>query len=229
MPKSKESNFERNKKEIIKMYLEGKPLLEIEKSFKISRHTLKKYLEKLGYKRTKQEVYKIIQKAKEEALLEKYGVINVSQINDPELQERRLRGVRERRKGAWQGEDNPNYKNKIGNNFGYKNGRRKDLDDVYFRSSWEANYARYLNFKGINWKYEPIHFKLKNGTTYTPDFLLIDYNEYVEIKGYWRDDAKEKFIMFKEQYPEVKIKLVEENEYKNILKENKENKEIFFE
>ena len=28
-----------------------------------------------------------------------------------------------------------------------KGGKRKDLDNVYFRNSWEANYARFLNYK----------------------------------------------------------------------------------
>lgn len=219
---SKKNIFEENKDKIIFLFKNDFPITEIEKEVNLSRHTIKKYLNKLGYKRTKEEVYKIVQKSKVDSLVKKYGVVNVSQIDDPEMQERRIKGVKRRRSGSWSGKENPNYKNKIGNNYGYKFGRREDLD-CFFRSSWESNFARFLNYKNIKWEYEPKHFKLYDGRTYTPDFLLIKENKYIEIKGYWRDDAREKFDLFKEQYPEVVIELIETKKYKQIIKENKNN------
>jgi len=35
-----------------------------------------------------------------------------------------------------------------------KSGKRPDLGDVYFRSGWEANFARILNFQGKTWEFE---------------------------------------------------------------------------
>lgn len=81
-----------------------------------------------------------------------------------------------------------------------RGGRRADLGDVYFRSSWEANYARYLNFlvtKGAvaSWQYEPmtVIFPVDRGPvrTYTPDFAVIElptgWLRYHEVKGVWSD------------------------------------------
>ena len=76
-----------------------------------------------------------------------------------------------------------------------KGGKRVDLNNVYFRSRWEANYARYLNFlqkqKLIDkWEFEPdtfIFHEVQRGTrTYLPDFKVFIGNkiEYHEIKGY---------------------------------------------
>ena len=35
-----------------------------------------------------------------------------------------------------------------------RGGKRSDLNNQYFRSSWEANIARILNFLNIRWIYE---------------------------------------------------------------------------
>ena len=40
-----------------------------------------------------------------------------------------------------------------------KGGIRTDLN-AYFRSTWEANYARILNYESIEWKYEAKTFQL---------------------------------------------------------------------
>jgi len=47
-------------------------------------------------------------------------------------------------------------------------------------------------------------------TTYTPDFWVKDLNLYVEVKGYWRDDAKAKFNAFQKQYPELCVEVWDE-------------------
>ena len=55
-----------------------------------------------------------------------------------------------------------------------------------------------------------------NEETYTPDFYLIDYDKYIEIKGWWRDDAKIKYDLFKKTYPNILIELYEKNELKKL-------------
>lgn len=97
---------------------------------------------------------------------------------------------------------------------------QKDDKKVWMRSSWEIKYAKYLDENNINWIFEPeafpIYYDNKEGT-YRPDFYLIDKDLYIEIKGYWRDDAKEKHNAFLEQYKQKSIIVYD----KKILKELK--------
>lgn len=90
---------------------------------------------------------------------------------------------------------------------------REDLD-CYFRSNWEANFARICNFEGMKWEYEPETFTLKSGKTYTPDFKVED--TYFEIKGRWLGDSKEKFENFILENAECKINLVDGKIYKQL-------------
>jgi hypothetical protein len=70
-------------------------------------------------------------------------------------------------------------------------GTRADLGR-YFRSRWEANFARYLNVLRRRWIYEPGEFALQldDGATvtYRPDFL-VDDAYFVELKGFRQDAA----------------------------------------
>lgn len=63
-----------------------------------------------------------------------------------------------------------------------KHGVREDLGGQFFRSTWEANYARVLNLCGVEWQYEPKRFDTPIGS-YCPDFYLPMTGEYVEVKG----------------------------------------------
>lgn len=112
-----------------------------------------------------------------------------------------------------------------------KQGKRKDIDNMYFRSSWEANYARYLNWLMANgnlykWEYEPDTFwfeSIKRGIrSYLPDFKLWDTKEsvpyYVEIKGWMDDKSRTKLKRMAKYYPKVKVNVIERPEYKEIEK-----------
>lgn len=91
-------------------------------------------------------------------------------------------------------------------------GKRADLDSIYFRCTWEANYARYLNQLEIEWRYEPKTFwfeGIKSGTVnYTPDFYLLDEDKIVEVKGQWDGKSKTKLRRFRKYYPEEFAKLI---------------------
>lgn len=95
-----------------------------------------------------------------------------------------------------------------------KSGKREDLNNTFFRSSWEANYARYLNYQNIRWEFEPKEFIFKEevrGTkTYIPDFYLPVTREWVEVKGWLDAKSKSKLLKFKKYYPEYfkKLRLV---------------------
>lgn len=110
-----------------------------------------------------------------------------------------------------------------------KGGYREDLGDPYFRSSWEANYARYLNLlwkmKIIEkWEYEPETFwflSIKRGVrSYRPDFLVHYMGEakpvYVEVKGWMDPKSKTKIARFKKYYPQHRLEVVGQKEYNGI-------------
>lgn len=66
-------------------------------------------------------------------------------------------------------------------------GFRKDLpEDQYFKSSLEADYARYLNSQNILYEYEKHTFKViveDKEVFYTPDFYIPAEDKYIELKG----------------------------------------------
>ena len=100
-------------------------------------------------------------------------------------------------------------------------GKRKDINDGNnYRSTSEANYARMLYYEKIKFVFE-MEFQLSNGSWYVPDFYLVDKDEYVEVKGYERNGVfpnKEKFEMFKIDYPDKKINIIfcTSNEWKEL-------------
>jgi endogenous inhibitor of DNA gyrase (YacG/DUF329 family) len=66
-------------------------------------------------------------------------------------------------------------------------GFRKDLpEDQYFKSSLEADYARYLIKQNILYEYEKHTFKILvegREAFYTPDFYLLEEDRFIELKG----------------------------------------------
>lgn len=58
-----------------------------------------------------------------------------------------------------------------------------------------------------DWRFEAINFRLANRCWYTPDFVIFHTNgmlETVEVKGFWRDDARVKWKVAAEMYPRIK-------------------------
>lgn len=88
--------------------------------------------------------------------------------------------------GCWQKEQASKTGSTIGLN-NYKNDYNwyfiKNEEKIHCRSGYEVIYANYLIQNNIAFEYEPKCFKLDNGKRYTPDFYLIDTDEWVEIKG----------------------------------------------
>lgn len=73
----------------------------------------------------------------------------------------------------------------------------------------EAFYAQRLELlkragEIVDWRFEAIKLRLADGTFYTPDFLVVllaPPNEFHEVKGHWRDDARVKFKVAAELFP----------------------------
>jgi predicted nuclease of restriction endonuclease-like RecB superfamily len=110
-----------------------------------------------------------------------------------------------------------------------RSGRREDLNNQFFRSSWEANFARYLNFLIENgdiakWEYEPERFEfeaIKRGTrSYMPDFKVWDTPEskpyYYEVKGWMDAKSKTKLKRMAKYYPDITVLIFGQKEYKSL-------------
>jgi hypothetical protein len=73
--------------------------------------------------------------------------------------------------------------------------------NVRFRSKLEKQFAEFLDKSGTKWVYEQKSFPYvdKNGKrrTYTPDFYLVETDEYIEIKGFDKGDADYKIDAMK--------------------------------
>lgn len=91
-------------------------------------------------------------------------------------------------------------------------GHRADLEGKYFRSQWEANYARYLTFTQQAWEYEPKTFwflKIKRGVrSYTPDFYLPHNDCYHEVKGWMDPRSHTKLKRMRKYYPHIRIVVI---------------------
>lgn len=85
-----------------------------------------------------------------------------------------------------------------------------------FRSMWEYVYAEYLDEQGIGWAYESHAFILSDGTAFIPDFWIPSRNEWVEIKGYLRDDAAQKIEMFRSEYPQFSLRILRRQELREL-------------
>lgn len=111
--------------------------------------------------------------------------------------------------------------------------RREDLGGAYFRSMWEANWARYLRWlveigEIVSWSYEPETFEfpgIKRGTRfYTPDFRVVNRDgsvEYHEIKGWMDPESATKLRRMARYHPDVRIHVVDEEAYRAVARKVK--------
>ena len=83
------------------------------------------------------------------------------------------------------------------------------LGDTNVKGTWELSVATWLNEQGIRWTNEikPYSYFWNDAWhLYFPDFLLLDYNILIEVKGYetdrdrakWAVVADKKFLVIKE-------------------------------
>jgi Phage endonuclease I len=102
-------------------------------------------------------------------------------------------------------------------------------DKLWLRSTYEYIYCKWLDKNDILYKYEDVTFSLKNGEKYRPDFILPD-GTIIEVKGNFYTNRRYKADMLKEQYPDIKIIVVDnidqytEKGYGEELKEWKQNR-----
>lgn len=111
-----------------------------------------------------------------------------------------------------------------------KGGRRADLDNRFFRSTWEANYARYLNWllglgEIARWEYEvdTFEFPIKRGSRfYTPDFKVFDKKGgyvYHEVKGWMDARSKTKLARMKRYHRNQSLIVIDKPVYRSIARQ----------
>lgn len=83
-----------------------------------------------------------------------------------------------------------------------------DGSQCWLRSTFETRIATLLDVMNINWNYESIGYKLGKTGTYYPDFWLLEYNMWIEVKGYMSNIAKQKLIKFHEIYPDIQLNII---------------------
>lgn len=100
----------------------------------------------------------------------------------------------------------------------------------YFRSQWEVNYARYLQWlKDKNqikeWEFEVETFwfeGVKRGTmSYLPDFKVTENDGqcvFHEIKGWMDDRSKTKIKRMAKYHPDVKLIVIDAKAYKALAR-----------
>jgi hypothetical protein len=116
---------------------------------------------------------------------------------------------------ATSGKNNPRFGTKCSFPYYYrKSGVRSDIG-MYFRSTWEANIARFFNYIGFAWQYEPERFFFEN-MTYLPDFYLPHIDRFVEVKGFWRADCRKKVDLFIKKYGKSKLWIIDSQNYNKI-------------
>ncbi|HEV8573917.1 MAG TPA: hypoxanthine phosphoribosyltransferase [Dehalococcoidia bacterium] len=94
-----------------------------------------------------------------------------------------------------------------------------------FAHNAEYEFARILDFYGIDWQYEPRSFPLRwerghVSEAFTPDFYLPDLNLYVELttlKTSLTAEKNRKMRLLKELYPEVNVIMLKKRDYLRLL------------
>ena len=82
----------------------------------------------------------------------------------------------------------------------YETGKMNKTEAAY------ADYLESLKLGGqiIKWQFEAIKLRLADNTFYTPDFLVLNADNFMEIhkvKGFWQDDARVKIKVAAKEFP----------------------------
>ena len=94
------------------------------------------------------------------------------------------------------------------------------VNGIKVQGTWERDIAIKLNELGVKWERprKPLIYimdgKLKR---YTPDFYLPNFDSYLEVKGHWWGNDKEKMKCVIEQNANKRILIIREDEKNRIL------------
>ena len=103
--------------------------------------------------------------------------------------------------------------------------RESEDEAPQFSHPAEEEFARLLDFYGVEWQYEPRAFPLewREGRVtrmFRPDFYLPEFDLYIEItlmKQALVRRKNRKLRLLRELYPEVNIKLLYRRDFRRLL------------
>lgn len=81
----------------------------------------------------------------------------------------------------------------------------KTSEDFEVIGSWENKVVEFFNSMQIDYVYSPARIILPNDKGYYPDFYLPDQDLWIEVKGQWIEDAREKWELFHSIYPNSEL------------------------
>lgn len=93
---------------------------------------------------------------------------------------------------------------------------------VTFCSKFERDFAKQLEELGFTWAYEPEGFEwLPAPRIYKPDFRVLKTDGsymYIETKGFFDYEARNKMATVREQYPDLDLRIVFQKPDKKLSK-----------
>ncbi len=112
-------------------------------------------------------------------------------------------------------------KSMMGNrNANHRGDRQSFYGNIRMDSSWEVKVAEYLDNNRYNWKYSSEKYILSTGQYLHPDFFIYDnignLLKIIEVKGYFRLKNREKFELFRKEYPHLVVELWDKNKLKEL-------------
>lgn len=126
-------------------------------------------------------------------------------INELSLYLAKSRAAIKRKLDELDGKAPPAKKNGKGTKIGKREDILVDGKPQFFRSGWEANVARWLTHREMDWEYEPEVFFFegqKSGTvSYCPDFRYGKTKLWLEVKGFLDSKGRAAIRRFKKHHP----------------------------
>ena len=95
-----------------------------------------------------------------------------------------------------------------------------------FAHESEEEFARFLDFYGIQWRFEPICFPLRRDKSgrvtesFTPDFFLPQLDLFVELttmKQRLVTRKNRKIRRMRKLYPEIRVKILYGRDYRKLM------------
>ena len=91
-----------------------------------------------------------------------------------------------------------------------------------YKSRFEFDFATYLENNGIEFQYEQHKFTyVPKQKTYTPDFYLPKFDMFIETKGQFVGSDRSKHKLIAEQYPDLDLRFVFQNDKVKLSKKSK--------
>ena len=89
-----------------------------------------------------------------------------------------------------------------------------------FRSGFESKVANQLTAEGVHYEYEKHKYDVVIPRRYTPDIMLAN-GTLVEIKGMFDSDDRRLMKIFKEQHPDIDIRMCFQNPHQKLSRTSK--------